>query len=156
MQATGTRAILAEALLGRYLREIIGMKCPYCEADISETARKCRYCGEWVKSKDAPAIAAGAAIPAPAASRPPAPQQTVTVNVPKEESVAFAVVTLLLYIFVYPLGLLLNLVGLLTGPRRGCFLTMILLFVVLPAIIIFGVLGLTVDGLIESIEDFTR
>ena len=23
-------------------------RCPYCEAEISETARKCRHCGEWV------------------------------------------------------------------------------------------------------------
>ncbi len=22
--------------------------CPYCEAELSETAKKCKYCGEWV------------------------------------------------------------------------------------------------------------
>lgn len=24
------------------------IQCPFCEAGISSTARKCRYCGEWV------------------------------------------------------------------------------------------------------------
>ncbi len=55
-----------------------------------------------------------------------------TIIVKRGESVAFAVVTLLFYIFVFPVGLLLNLVGLLTGPRRGCFVVMALLFIVLP------------------------
>ena len=59
-------------------------------------------------------------------------RNTTTIIVKREESVAFAVVTLLFYIFVYPVGLLLNLVGLLTGPRRGCFVTMALAFIFLP------------------------
>lgn len=58
--------------------------------------------------------------------------RNTTIIVKREESVAFAVVTLLFYVFVYPVGLLLNLVGLLTGPRRGCFVAMALLFIFLP------------------------
>ena len=27
-------------------------KCPYCEWEISETARKCKYCWEWVKEEN--------------------------------------------------------------------------------------------------------
>lgn len=26
-------------------------QCPYCEAELSETAKKCKYCGEWVDEK---------------------------------------------------------------------------------------------------------
>lgn len=61
------------------------------------------------------------------------PRQVI-VNVP--ESPMFAVVTLLCYIFVYPVGLILNVVGLFTGPKRGCFVAMLLVFFVLPLIIL--------------------
>jgi hypothetical membrane protein len=84
-----------------------------------------------------------------------APAQNVTVNV-ADDSPMFAVVTLLFYIFIFPIGLLLNLVGLFTGPRRGCFLTMLILFVVVPAIVIFGILGLTVPEVIEAIAKFIK
>jgi hypothetical protein len=50
----------------------------------------------------------------------------------KDDSPTFAIVTLLLWIFVYPLGFLLNVIGLITGPRRGCFAAMLLVFIVLP------------------------
>lgn len=59
-----------------------------------------------------------------------------TVNVTMPESNTFAVVTLIFYLFIYPIGFLLNLVGLLTGPRRGCFLSLLLFFVVLPVALI--------------------
>ena len=133
------------------------MKCPFCEADLSSTARKCRHCGEWVKppAGGPPAQPAPAAAPAPPGPATP-PQQNVTVNVPQEQSVTFAVVTLLLYIFLYPIGLILNLVGLITGPRRGCFLTLLLLFVILPAVVIFIVLAVSGQSLVEWVEQISN
>lgn len=29
-------------------------KCPYCDADIADAAKKCKYCGEWVEKKAEP------------------------------------------------------------------------------------------------------
>ena len=82
---------------------------------------------------------------------------SVTVNVNKEESVAFAVVTLLFYIFLFPVGLLLNLVGLITGPKKGCFGMMILLFIVLPIVLglLLGAMGIPVlEQLINFVGKF--
>ena len=25
--------------------------CPYCESELSDTARKCKFCGEWVNKE---------------------------------------------------------------------------------------------------------
>lgn len=156
--------------------------CPYCEAKISDTARKCCHCGEWVTTVGAPSEISGAlSVPAQArygpapqdtCVQPPAlvgtyapggpiiapiqhPRQQVTVQIPREESVAFAVVTLLLYIFVYPVGLLLNLIGLLTGPRRGCFTSMFLVFFLIPVLVLLvlvGALGLSLSDLARELN----
>jgi hypothetical protein len=66
------------------------------------------------------------------------PPQQVIVNVP--ESPMFAVVTLLCYIFAYPVGVLLNIIGLFTGPKRGCFVAMIFVCFLLPMFILLVVL----------------
>jgi hypothetical protein len=122
------------------------MKCPYCEGEISDTVAKCRHCGEWVKQPTAaPSSRPVQYAPASYASA----EQNVFVNAPCEESVAFAVVTLLFWIFLAPVGLILNLVGLLTGPRRGCFLSMLMFFVIIPTIVIFLILGLSVDQIVQ-------
>jgi len=26
--------------------------CPYCEGEVSESAKKCRHCGEWIKERE--------------------------------------------------------------------------------------------------------
>ena len=111
------------------------IRCPYCEEVISAEAKKCRFCGEWIQPQ-----------PSAPAPQPPAPPAgpNVTVNVQRPDSVAFAVVTLLCLIFVWPIGVILNIVGLLTGPRRGCFLALFFVFIVLPVgalvavVVIFG------------------
>lgn len=82
--------------------------------------------------------------------------QGVNVIVQKEESVWFAVVTLLLYIFLYPVGLLLNIVGLITGPQRGCFWTLLMVFVVGPILItlILTALGVPIiETILESLSN---
>jgi len=91
-------------------------ECPYCEAQVSHTARKCKYCGEWIQR--------------PVAVDEPEPQVQHVVH--HSGSVAFAVVTLLFYIFFYPVGLLLNVIGLFTGPRKGCFGALLIVFFLIP------------------------
>lgn len=29
------------------------MRCPYCQGDVADDARKCRHCGEWVSTTHA-------------------------------------------------------------------------------------------------------
>lgn len=163
------------------------MKCPFCESEISDSARKCKNCGEWVTENRLQEVPLAAHPQAPGVSQPiqavqarpvapqPAyqpqyqpqpqqihyapsvsPQQNVTVNV-NNDSVLFAVVTLLFYIFLYPVGLLLNLIGLITGPKRGCFLAMMLVFVILPvvALVIFmAVTGASLSELPQQVESY--
>ncbi len=40
--------------------------CPYCEGEISDTAVKCKHCGEWVRPPPASGVAGG-----PVPVRPP-------------------------------------------------------------------------------------
>ncbi len=58
--------------------------------------------------------------------------EEATVFVQRDESVGFAVFTLVLYLLVVtsPLAAVLNVVGFFTGPRRGCFLAMMVVFMV--------------------------
>jgi len=158
--------------------------CPYCEADVSATALKCKHCGEWIRSDPRSASTpppkqawhhSGSIASAPTGSsyqahgatnprvarRPPPPvsvqrqhqaapaphPQQVVVKMP--ESPTFAIITFVLYLFVFPLGALLNLIGLLTGPKRGCFLAMLLFFIVIPVVVILA-LGLSVAEVLGS------
>ena len=38
---------------------LVGMKlCPYCEGEVSDTARKCKHCGEWLEPpRESPPVA---------------------------------------------------------------------------------------------------
>ena len=120
------------------------MKCPYCESDISESARKCSRCGEWVKPSGKERASDTAIRTDPPSSRAAAASPHVTIV--KEESVLFAVITFIFYILVYPLGVLLNLIGLFTGPKKGCFGAMFLLLCLMPigAVTVFVVTGAAV------------
>ncbi len=59
-----------------------------------------------------------------------------TVIIQNEGSILFPLITLAFYFLFFPVGLVLNLVGLFTGPHRGCFLAM-LIFLVIPGVILF-------------------
>lgn len=83
----------------------------------------------------------------------------MTVNVPKNESVAFAVITLILFLFSplgfvsYPFALILTIIGLFTGPKKGCFTSMFIVFVVIPGLIILVLLN-TAAYILEDIADW--
>jgi hypothetical protein len=53
---------------------------------------------------------------------------------PQEESYNFAIITLLLYWFFWPAGLVCNIIGLSKGPQRGCFVWMGVVFIALPVV----------------------
>lgn len=78
----------------------------------------------------------------------------VNVVVPKQESSTFAILTLLGYIllFSYPLALLLNIIGMITGPKRGCFTQMFFVFFILPTVIII-LLAVFAYSILEGIFD---
>ncbi len=93
--------------------------------------------------------------------QPPHPNyqpSNVNVVVPKNESVAFAVITLILFLFSplgfvsYPFALILTIIGLFTGPKRGCFTSMFIMFFVIPVIIILVLLS-TAEYILEDIFD---
>jgi hypothetical protein len=60
-----------------------------------------------------------------------------TIIVVKEDTVLFPVLTLVCYFFFFPLGFLLNVIGLFTGPKRGCFVALMIV-VLLPSLILFA------------------
>jgi hypothetical protein len=142
------------------------MECYYCKSVIPDEAIKCRYCGGWI-SKDGSIINPSQAhIPSysqpipppvqhqqpfrdPGNSNPVSPNVYVSVNNP--ESPAFAVITLILYLFT-PLGgvsgiiaFLMNIIGLITGPKRGCFVQLFVFFIVIPTVIIIILLIIAAD-----------
>lgn len=67
------------------------------------------------------------------------------------ESNTFALITLLCYFVFWPLGALLNVVGLITGPKRGCFAAMFFL-ILLPIVLLIGlVIVLIATGAMEEL-----
>ncbi len=145
------------------------MQCRYCEGTIGTSAQKCKHCGEWVSSSPTQAGR-------PLHSSVPQDNSSASVVYERHESAAFAIVVFLMIVLGNGLGLLTSVilplsvfflcvalvgkvlifVGLLTGPRRGCFFTMFLLFFVVPlallAAVIYG--GLEGFGFIgELIEE---
>ena len=51
-----------------------------------------------------------------------------------DEELLFPILSLLAYIFIYPIGFVLNIVGLMSGKNKGCFLSLFIVFFVLPLI----------------------
>lgn len=112
-------------------------RCSYCHAELEDDALKCRYCGEWVTGVQIKRIEAG-----PATVTVAAPQQ-VSVVVRNDEGLVFPLITLVCYLVTYPLGLVLNIIGLFLGSRRGCFVAMLVVFLFVPlallVLVLFGV-----------------
>ena len=101
-------------------------QCPYCGGEIQENVQKCRHCGEWLKG------------------RPSQPYHVTVNNPPAREDMTLTILTLVFYIFMWPVGFVLNLVGLLAGPKRGCHFWMMVVFLLLPilaAVVFFVFMG---------------
>ena len=99
--------------------------CPDCGRRISTQADACPHCG--------------------------APAADVVVVEPPREDPTLAVLALVFYLLLYPVGLILNLVGLFSGQKTGCHFAMLIVFVGLPlvALAILVALGLFA-GAMES------
>lgn len=121
--------------------------CSVCHSDFLKTKKTCPSCGARNTHFNSPEYGSHS-IEKPNNHQ----EQTVIINDYKEESVTFAVVTLLVYIFLFPLGLVLNLVGLLTGPRRGCFGAMFFTFILLPFILGFILAAMGIPVLEEIMK----
>lgn len=113
-------------------------QCPFCFAEIDVQARKCCYCGEWVDERKSNTRSSGRG------GQEKAPHEVMTEKFDeavRNDSVAFAVIALVC-IFVWPpIGFLLCLVGLFTGPRKGCFGSMLAFFLLFPLFLaVFGLI----------------
>ena len=80
-------------------------ECPACKADLPVGAEKCSRCGEWV--------------PWSKHKREKASNWNI-----------FLVVVC--YLFIYPIGLIINLICILTGPGRMTQIFLFLIFLIIP------------------------
>ena len=105
------------------------MFCRHCGNEIPDNSSFCQFCGGRITE------AAGAQT---------RQVREIIVKGSEENSLLFPILTLLGYIFLYPAGLIANIVGLFIGQRKGCFLSLFLAFFVLPivaAALIYLILG---------------
>lgn len=126
------------------------MYCSNCGNKISDKAFVCPVCGAKVNNFNAPCETKAADksnTGAVAAISPAANATTVIVNGNDGDSgLLFPVVSLLAYIIVYPIGFILNVVGLFFGKRKGCFFSLFIVFFIIPFFcgIIFVLLSMIV------------
>lgn len=114
------------------------MRCDKCDADNPADSRFCSECGAqfddgWKR----------AALNE---------ERTEAAYVEREEkgSLLFPILTLVFWIVFWPAGLVMNIIGLVTGPRKGCFLAMIIVFVVLFVLAIIA--AIAIPNLINALE----
>lgn len=67
-----------------------------------------------------------------------------------DDGLVFPLITLVCYLLTYPLGLLLNMIGLCLGSRRGCFWAMLVVFLFVPiALVVLALFGITIAALVD-------
>ena len=76
----------------------------------------------------------------------------VNVNIP--QSPVFAIITLICWLFIAPVGLILNIIGLITGPCRGCFVSMLIFFILVPILVVIVLTAIGVPVLDEIMRAF--
>ena len=115
------------------------MYCSNCGNEISDNAFVCPKCGAKVGGSDyqAPASAGAGGSAAGASSSSSSSSVSSTVVIEKQsgdEGLVLPILSLLTYIFIYPIGFILNIVGLISGKNKGCFWSLFIVFFVLPLI----------------------
>lgn len=105
------------------------MFCRHCGNEIPDNSCFCQFCGGRITE---------------AANAQTREVREIIVKGSEDNSLLFPILTMLGYIFLYPAGLVANIVGLFVGQRKGCFLSLFLVFFVLPivaAALIYLLLG---------------
>lgn len=110
------------------------MFCTNCGNEITDDTVFCPKCGAKTGNETAAAIKTAEGDPAAPAAKATA---TATVVVEKDDGDDWylPVVTLLTYVLIYPIGLVLNIVGFFSGKHKGCFLSMFIVFFLIPLIV---------------------
>lgn len=137
-----------------------GGKTPYCENCGSQSTPVAQVPPQTPSNYFIQSMGPPAAAPSPQGmphnqvyvapqSSAPLPSQTINVNVSapfggqmyparSKASAAFAIITLLFYLFgLWPIAAALNFVGMIAGPRRGCFVSMFFL-IFIPGMLLIG------------------
>jgi hypothetical protein len=111
------------------------MQCPHCGSPISPGTRFCGGCGSEVVS---PGNRPAGAPPVPGPPPPPVPPAPIPyAPAPPpapDDSLNFAIITLVLYWFFWPAGVVCNIIGLKKPSHHGCFVGMAVLFIALPIV----------------------
>ncbi len=119
------------------------MFCTNCGNEITDDTAFCPKCGAKTGNETAATTKIAESDPAAPAAKATA---TATVIVEKDDGDDYylPVVTLLTYVLIYPIGLVLNIVGFFSGKHKGCFLSMFIVFFLIPlivSIIVFFILA---------------
>lgn len=100
------------------------MYCKHCGNKIPDDAIFCPNCGTKINCYD---CASGE----DASGRGDAPQ-SFDRQPASDTNLILPAFTLVFYLLIYPIGLILNIVGLFGGERKGCFWAMFVLFFLIP------------------------
>jgi hypothetical protein len=100
--------------------------CPDCGRRVSTQADACPHCG--------------------------APAADVVYVEPTREDPTLAVLSMVFYLLLYPVGLVLNIVGLFSGQKVGCHIALLAVFVGLPLLVVVALVALGLfAGALESL-----
>lgn len=126
------------------------MYCKNCGNEIADNAFVCPKCG--VKVKEEPVFVATPANAGSAAASSSSSSTTVVIDNKRseDEGLVLPIISLLCYIFLYPIGFILNIVGLFSGKRKGCFWSLFIFFFVIPAIL--GILFFILVGIAAAAD----
>ena len=100
------------------------MYCKHCGNKIPDDAIFCPNCGTKINCYD---CASGEDV----SGRGNAPQ-SFDRQPTSDTNLILPAFTLVFYLLIYPIGLILNIVGLFGGERKGCFWAMFVLFFLIP------------------------
>lgn len=130
------------------------MYCSNCGNEISDKAFVCPKCGAKIGASGYQApVSGGTGGSAAGASSSSASSSTVVIEKQSgDEGLLLPILSLLTYIFIYPIGFILNIVGLISGKNKGCFLSLFIVFFVIPLIclILFVIVMVCVGAAVDA------